>query len=159
MILGHVNSKEDITLYPKAIQKAIEYLRVTDIMAMEPGKYPIDGDDMIVQVIETKTGARETKRPEIHHKYVDVQFLVKGEEKIGFYADMGDNEIDEDFSDTRDLVFYKNNKNAKETFCVMSEGSYAVFFPADVHTPAVSVNTDMDIKKVVVKVSVSSLKK
>ncbi len=157
MIFGNVKSKEDCSSYPKAIQKAIQYLRETDLVNMEPGKYELDGDNMILQVIDAQTGAREIMRPEVHRKYIDVQFLAKGEEQIGCYPDKGNNEIEEELLETRDIIFYKNNANAVETRLQMEEGSYAVFYPHDVHIPAIAKNEPMTIRKIVIKVKISTL--
>lgn len=156
MIYGHINSKQDLSIYPKGIQKALEYLKSHDLEAMEPGKYTID-EDMKLNVLETKTAQRSAKRPEIHVEYVDVQYVIRGCERDYFYTDMGDSEMDEDALATRDVAFYKPNPNANESYVTMLPGDFAVFFPADVHTPACSVEEDLPIKKVIVKVKVSAL--
>lgn len=157
MIFGNVKANENISSYPKAIQKAINYLKENDLVAMAPGRYELDGDNMILQVLDVQTTERCNLRPEVHRTYIDVQFLAKGQEKIGCYPDMGDNEIDEDLLETRDLIFYKNNENARETHLEMEEGSYAVFYPHDVHIPAIVKNESMIIRKIVIKVKISTL--
>ncbi|MDU5262508.1 MAG: YhcH/YjgK/YiaL family protein, partial [Clostridium celatum] len=53
--------------------------------------------------------------------------------------------------------FYKNNQNARETHLEMEEGSYAVFYPHDVHIPAIMKDESMIIRKIVIKVKVSTL--
>lgn len=157
MIFGNIKSNEDITSYPKAIQKAIEYLKNTDLVAMETGRYELDGDNMILQVLDVQTDNRANLRPEVHETYIDVQFLAKGKEKIGYYPDMGNNIIDENLLETRDLIFYKNNENSRETHLEMEEGSYAIFYPHDVHIPAIIKDEAMTIRKIVIKVKVSTL--
>jgi biofilm protein TabA len=157
MIFGNVNNNDDISIYPQAIQKAIKYLKENDLVSMEPGRYEIDGDNMIVQVIDAQTGDRSEKRPEVHRKYVDVQFLAKGEERIAFYPDMQDNEIEEELLEARDIIFYKNNQNVRESIVEMEPGCFAIFFPNDVHVPAIAVSKAMTIRKIVVKVNVTTL--
>lgn len=137
MIFGNIKSNEDISSYPQAIQKAIQYLKENDLVAKAPGRYELDGDNMILQVLDVETTERCNLCPEVHETYIDVQFLAKGIEKIGCYPDMGDNIVDENLLETRDLIFYKNNENARETHLEMEEGSYAVFYPHDVHIPAI----------------------
>ncbi|NFT92771.1 DUF386 family protein [Clostridium botulinum] len=157
MIFGNIKSNENISSYPKAIQNAIQYLKENDLVSMTPGRYELDGDNMILQVLDVKTDDRYNLRPEVHRTYIDVQFLAKGKEKIGCYPDKGDNEIDEDLLETRDLIFYKNNENARETHLEMEEGSYAVFYPHDVHIPAIAKEESMTIRKIVIKVKISTL--
>ena len=112
---------------------------------------------MILQILDVETTERCNLRPEVHETYIDVQFLAKGKELIGCYPDMGDNEVDENLLETRDLIFYKNNENARETHLEMEEGSYAVFYPHDVHIPAIMKDESMVIRKIVIKVKVSTL--
>lgn len=157
MIFGNIKSNENISSYPKAIQKAIQYLKENDLVNAVPGRYELDGDNMILQILDVETTERCNLRPEVHETYIDVQFLAKGKELIGCYPDMGDNEVDENLLETRDLIFYKNNENARETHLEMEEGSYAVFYPHDVHIPAIIKDESMVIRKIVIKVKVSTL--
>jgi biofilm protein TabA len=157
MIYGNLKDNGDISIYSQAIQKAIKYLNENDMESVAPGKYEIDGDKMFVQVMDTQTSSRSERKPEVHRQYVDVQFLAKGEEQIAFYSDMQDNETDEEFLETRDIIFYKNNEKARESLIKMEPGSFAIFFPWDVHVPAIAVNEPMIIRKVVIKVKVSEL--
>lgn len=154
MIFSSIYAKDDVNKYPKAIQTAIEYLKSNDFVAMEPGVYEIQGKDIYAQVFDAETGAAAERRPEVHEKYIDVQFLASGEEKLGFTPDTGKYEVDERI-DERDLIFYKSVEN--EGFIVATPGCYSMFFPEDVHRPAVAVNEPMKVRKVVVKVKVALL--
>lgn len=154
MIFSSIYAKDDVNKYPKAIQTAIEYLKSNDFVAMEPGVYEIQGKDIYAQVFDAETGAAAERRPEVHEKYIDVQFLASGEEKLGFTPDSGKYEVDERI-DERDLIFYKSVEN--EGFIVATPGCYSMFFPEDVHRPAVAVDEPMKVRKVVVKVKVALL--
>lgn len=158
MISGNIYEKSNTALLPAPIQKAIEVLKTMDLANHEPGKFQLDGEHMILQVIDQSTGPRETLRPEVHRRYIDVQFLAAGgPERIGWYPDLGDNEVDEDLLDTpRDIKFYKNNAAAREGVIEMQVGSYAMFFPWDVHIPAIQVGEEpAKIRKIVIKVELA----
>lgn len=156
MIFGNINNLEDIKIYPEIIQKALVYLKENDLVNKETGVYPIDGDNLILQVIDTETSMRDEKRPEVHRKYIDVQFLAKGKEKIAFYPDSNNSEIDEELLKERDIIFYKNN-NERESVVEMEPGCFAIFFPNDVHIPAIAVEGPLKIRKVVMKVKYSEI--
>lgn len=154
MISGNIHEKSRLELLPAPLRRAVEFLQTNDLAAHEPGRFELDGERMILQVIDQSTGPRESLRPERHRRYVDVQFLAAGgPERIGWYPDLGDNEIDEDLLDTpRDICFYKNNPAAREGVIEMQPGSYAMFFPWDVHIPAIQVGEPAKIRKIVIKV-------
>ena len=158
MISGNIHENSNLALLPEPLQRAVNFLKETDLAHHEPGRVELDGDRMILQVLDQTTGPREGLRPEVHRKYIDVQFLAAGgPERIGWYPDLGDNEVDEDLLDTpRDICFYKNNANAREGVIEMQPGSYAMFFPWDVHIPAIQAGSPAPIRKIVVKVALDS---
>ena len=144
MISGNIHEKSNLAVLPEPLQRAVQFLKDNDLAAHEPGKFELDGDKMILQVIDQSTGPRENLRPECHRKYIDVQFLaVGGPERI--------------LLDTpRDICFYKNNPNAREGVIEMQPGSYAMFFPWDVHIPAIQVGEPAKIRKIVIKVALDT---
>lgn len=157
MIYGNIHAKETETAYTQVIRKALEILRTTDVTDMHHGKYPLDGDKLILQINEITTGPKETKRPEVHKDYIDVQYMVHGHELIGYYPDCKDGEVDEDLLEENDVLFYKERTDVNEIMLPMTDGCYAVFFPEDVHRPCCMMNEPEDVKKIVLKVRVDSL--
>ncbi len=149
MIFSSIHTCDNYTEYPEVIRKVIDYLKSNDFVNMEPGVYEIEGKDIYAQVFDAETGSVEEKRPESHKNYLDVQFLASGEEKLGFTPLKYEYEVDEYFEE-RDLIFYKKVEN--EGFVHATPGCFTVFFPSDVHRPAVAVDKPMTVRKVVVKV-------
>lgn len=96
MIYGNIHAKETETAYTPVIRKALDILRTTDVSEMHHGKYPLDGDRLILQINEVTTGPKNTRRPEVHRQYIDVQYMVHGHELIGFYPDCHDGAVRED---------------------------------------------------------------
>ena len=157
MIYGHIDAKETEAAYSATIRKALHILRTTDVSDMKHGKYPIDGDKLILQVNEIATGPKETKKPEVHKQYIDVQYMVHGHELIGFYPDKKDGLVLEDHYDDNDVLFYQERSDVNEIMLPMTDGCYAIFFPEDVHRPCCQMNEAEDVKKIVLKVRVDTL--
>ena len=121
MISGNIHEKSNLAVLPEPLQRAVQFLKDNDLAAHEPGKFELDGDKMILQVIDQSTGPREN------------------------------------LLDTpRDICFYKNNPNAREGVIEMQPGSYAMFFPWDVHIPAIQVGEPAKIRKIVIKVALDT---
>ena len=157
MIYGNINAKETEAAYTPVIRKALEILRTTDVSEMHHGKYPLDGDKLILQINEITTGPKNTKRPEVHRDYIDVQYMVHGHELIGFYPDCKDGVVQEDLLEETDVLFYEERSDVNELMLPMTDGCYAVFFPEDVHRPCCMMDAPEDVKKIVLKVRVDSL--
>ncbi|HSD39288.1 MAG TPA: YhcH/YjgK/YiaL family protein [Rhodocyclaceae bacterium] len=158
MYFGHIDSVVNVdAVYPAAIATALRYLAKTDLAGLAPGKYPIQGDDIYVQVIDMPTRDLSETRPEFHHKYLDVHCLVAGKERIGFATDTLDHVVVESLPE-RDLYFY-DSAGPAENFITMTPGSFAVFFPWDVHRPGVADGEPMAIRKIVVKVALSAVER
>lgn len=69
--------------------------------------------------------------------YIDIQFMVDGEENMGFFVNHGQATPLESYPE-RDCYFYANESiDEGQIYC--PEGFYAVFFPTDVHRPLLVV--------------------
>ena len=157
MISGHISHLQDILpMVPAPLRRALEHLRDTDFEAKPAGNYDLEGKDIYVQVIDMTSRSDAECKPEVHRQYADVQFLVRGQERIGVSIDTGAHTVAENYLDSRDLLFYAPVPD--EAVLTMRPGSFAVFMPLDVHRPGGAVGTPEPIRKVVMKVRVSLLK-
>ena len=160
MIFGNIHNEmieTQLLTFPEAMRHAVRFLMTNDMNAYEAGKYEIapGGIPMILQVIDQSTAPREELRPEIHRKNIDLQFLASGgPEAACFYSDDGEGTVDEDLLDTaRDILFYRNDPEKPEGKILLTEGSFAMYFPWDVHIPAVQAGEKpAAIRKIVIKV-------
>lgn len=160
MIFGNVNSEFfewQTAMLPAPLQNALRFLKETDLAAHEPGRFDMElgGIPMVLQVLDLSTAPRETLKPEIHRKNIDVQFLAAGgPEQAGYYSDDKTSTVDQDLLDTpRDILFYQNRPDAPEGSIMMVPGTYAVYFPWDVHIPAIQAGgAPAAIRKIVIKV-------
>ncbi len=155
MIISNIHAINDHSIYPEIIQKSIEYLREQDFLSMEAGVYEIDGKDRYIQVIELETKPYEIGKFESHEKYIDIQFLVKGSESIGYAPRFTHHKPVEELIE-RDLYLY-NLKIENETMLNLKEGDFAIFFPGDLHKPGLQASKSENIKKIVMKVNLELL--
>lgn len=164
MIYGNIYKpmlEEQLAVLPAPLRNAIRFLKDNDMAAHEPGVFNIelDGLPVILQVLDLETKDREYLRPEIHRKNIDVQFLAKGgPEEAGFYSKDETGYVDEDLLDTpRDILFFCNDPEAPEGRIRLVPGSYAIYFPWDVHIPAIQAgDCPAAIRKIVIKVPLES---
>ncbi|MPN46481.1 Toxin-antitoxin biofilm protein TabA [bioreactor metagenome] len=127
----------------------------TDFSAVESGKYLIEGERLFALVSRYKPQPLEHCKAETHVKYIDIQFIAKGEEVMGYASWSTAHEVLEDCAAERDAIFYK--KVDKESMVILSQGTYAILFPWDVHRPTIQGEYDGEIQKVVLKIAVDYL--
>ena len=155
MIFSSIQVGKNFSCYPQAIQQAINYAMNTDFSKLEDGRHPIDGDNMFANLFHLTTKPQAETHPELHKKYIDVQFWLEGEELCGVAPYTGGGTVVE-AREEEDLYFYEDFPG--ESFLHAVKGCYAVFFPNDAHRPGVCTDQgSITFRKVVVKVSVDLL--
>lgn len=132
------------------IEKAFEYINNTDLKKITPGKYETDDENIFALINEYKTKPESEGKLEAHRKYIDVQYVISGEELIG-YTPLGNQIILEPYKEENDVEFFKGEKS----FTKVSEGMFAIFFPEDVHMPWIITGKISFVKKLVIKVRVN----
>lgn len=157
MIVGYLsNVRNEMQLYPKAIQKGLEFLLSTDVTGLALGKHEIEGSQIFVSVAEYETEPKEKRRLEAHVKYIDIQYIHTGEEMIGCGPLDEASEVTEDRLDEKDVIFYK--QVARETEVTLTAGMFAVYFPWDIHRPNCRVGAEASkVRKLVIKVAVNAI--
>ena len=112
----------------------------------EAKTYPLsDGNRFFVAVGTTKA----PDVAEAHRKYLDIQYIVKGKEVVG-WADLNDCSIQGEFNEEKDIGKYTGNFE----YININEGICYVAFPEDAHMPGRHLEVPNDFVKVVVKLKV-----
>jgi len=88
---------------------------------------------------------------ESHRQYIDVQFILSGEEIIEL-CNINDLIVDSEYNKEMDLLKYNTTNNS--SIIKLKKGDVAIFFPEDAHMPCVELNKSMKVFKTVVKVAV-----
>ena len=131
-------------------KKAFEYLAQTDFSKVEKGKYELDGTNLFAIVNEYDTVAPDNEQMESHKKYIDIQYIVTGVERIGH--DFLQQQTPSKAYDTeKDFMLFAEKPSF---FSILNQGMFAIFFPHDLHLPNIMIDTPVYVKKIVIKVSV-----
>lgn len=156
MFAGHIdNLSREQAMLPLLVQKALSYLKDTDMAAIAVGRHDILGEDMFVLVSEYDTEQFDARRPEAHESYADVQYVISGQEIIGYSNKTPELKMTENLLAMKDLAFYQ--PPADESELKLTSGMYAVFYPWDIHRPNCNYNGVNQVRKAVVKIRLSLL--
>ena len=127
--------------------KAFAFLRDSNLLTLKPGKYVIDGDNAYATITEAPSKTFEQSAWESHRKYIDLQYVIKGEEKIGV-APIATATVIKPYDDSRDAANY----NADGQYYIAIPGTFFLFFPGDAHRPNIKVDGYDIVKKLVIKI-------
>ena len=132
----------------KNLAKALDFLTGTDLKSMPDERVEIDGE-RVFAFFQRYDTLPANDRPEAHRRYIDIQYLIEGEELIGI-APLSAMKREVEARPERDIWFYEG-----ETVNIsIGGGRLAIFFPQDAHAPGIAAAESRPVRKVVVKVAV-----
>ncbi len=134
----------------KNFEKAFEFIKKAIDENYAVGKYEIDGKNVYAMVQEYTSKLKEDAKNEAHKNYIDIQFVVSGEEVLEV-CDVNFLKSKIEYNPEKDVEFYYDAE--KPTSCILTAGEYTILFPHDAHKPGVALNgKQVPVKKIVVKV-------
>ncbi len=134
-----------------ADKSSLEYRQIMSYSLGTCKKIELDDDSCFIleQVYSSKE--RNECLFESHKKYIDMQFIVYGEEIIEVVNSknlISTHAYDEE----KDIVIYRDTKQASPIF--LKAGDLAIFYPQDAHMPCIRVNICDKVVKAVVKLKI-----
>jgi biofilm protein TabA len=148
MIYDTLEHTENYSQKDSPIYKALCHAQSFDTSKPD-GRYEIEGDSLYALVSSYGTSPAEDRRFEAHRKYIDVQVLLEGEEKIqtSFASDL---KPLEEYFEPKDIIFLQPPPDFASL--VMRPGYFAVVFPHEVHRPNCNLHGKSYVRKIVLKV-------
>lgn len=138
---------KDIMKYESLLPGIAEAFRAVNALeSYEAGTYPLSGGNRFFVAVGT------TKAPDVaeaHRKFLDIQYIVKGREVMG-WADLAACTPATEFDEQKDIGMYSGDF----TYHTISEGTCYVVFPEDAHMPGRHLDVPNDFVKIVVKLAV-----
>ncbi|NOH63155.1 N-acetylneuraminate anomerase [Vibrio sp. RE88] len=149
MLLGSIHAL-NTSILPAAVTRALQYLSQHDLDQLAPGRYEFEGDKMFANVMAFSTVEEAEKKAEVHQEYIDLQYLVLGEEKVVYGLENGEYQYATEYNTEDDFALV--NDFACASSVALKSGDFVVFFPEQPHKPGCVVAEPHTIKKVVVKI-------
>lgn len=116
------------------------------------GKVEIDGDNLFLLLNTYETRDPANAQFEAHEKYIDVMYMVEGEEII--YVKPTDclQEITKPYDQAIDALLAKLDDDAIPVR--LTAGTFVILFPQDAHAPACYDTVPQTVKKIIGKVKI-----
>ena len=144
-----VDKLENVAMYgeiPEFVGDFIKNLKKD----VELGKYQLNSNDYAnVETYNTKL--LNSAKFEAHKKYIDIQILLSGRERI--YVNEAKNfTLSEKYDEQKDIEFYSNYVGNSD-YITLDGSNFVMLYPHEAHAPQVAINDKPEIvKKVVIKI-------
>ncbi|WP_374504780.1 YhcH/YjgK/YiaL family protein [Flavobacterium sp.] len=146
MILDTLDNYQLYSTINERIAKGFAFLHNTDLDTISSGRHDIEGDTIFALVQEYQTKPLAECKLESHKKYIDIQYVIRGEEFMGVTTKNNQKILEQD--EDKDYTFYEGTTSLVR----VSKGMFTIFFPDDLHQPCVQTESAAEVKKVVIKV-------
>ena len=127
--------------------EAFAFLQSHDLKSLAKGRYSIDTNFVYATVTEDASKDFDKTNWESHRRYVDLQYVIDGEEKIGIFP-VAKAQVIKPYDENKDVANYV----ADGPLSSATPQSFFLFFPTDAHRPNITPGGNKVVKKIVVKI-------
>lgn len=144
MIFATDKDFERCRTFSPALARALDFIAGKDWLRAAYGRYEIPGCGAYVNC------SRNTQREdnpvfEAHRRYIDLQYIVQGDEVIR-WAHTDRLAETQAYSEADDYALFRGEAQAELR---LHAGDWAVFFPEDAHAPCIRLDSETCLKLVV----------
>ena len=150
MIFDHLHNARLYENLHLGLKTGVALLADSAIMSLQDGRHLIDGERLIAMPQRYDTRLASAGKWESHRRYIDIQYIVQGEELMG-WANTSQLRVSEPYDPARDVAFHEGTGSVVR----VPAGYFAIFYPEDAHMPCLAVDDRPAlVRKVVLKVAV-----
>jgi YhcH/YjgK/YiaL family protein len=147
MIIDQItNSNLYNTIHPR-FKFAFDYIHQTDLASLAAGRIELDGENIFAILQKYNSKPVEQGFWEAHRRYIDLQMVLQGIEKIG-YANISSLHQG-DYDNAKDFLPLFGIGD----FLTLEPGNFTLLLPQDAHMPGIAVNAPVPIRKLVIKIA------
>lgn len=147
MVFGNIHNLNEFSFLEKEVLECFSYANENDLLSYEKGSHEIDGETVFVNIVEYETKEREERFWEAHKNYIDLHFMLSGEERIDLNFIQNMKQLE--FVEKDDFLPLKGESNAS---VVLRDGDFLLCYPEDGHMTAIKNADSQTIKKAIFKI-------
>jgi YhcH/YjgK/YiaL family protein len=148
MVLDKLTNHNLYTPIHKDFQQAFDFIKNNDLNTIKLGKHTIEGEKVFVVIMEYTTQDVSECKSETHKKYIDIQYMIKGEEHIGLKS-LHNETPTTPYNKEGDFMFYTLENLP---ILPLKENHFAIFFPDDIHQTMRQIEAPKKLRKAVFKI-------
>lgn len=150
MVVDFLTNKGCYTAMHVSFEAAFRYLQQCEKEPPEVGRYELESDKLFALVQEYTTTQSEELLWEAHKRYIDIQYVLSGQEIIE-WSNIDLMPEGTPYNSEKDTYKCSSVDGSPIT---MHTGYFAIFFPQDLHKPCCKAAIPSVVKKIVVKIAI-----
>lgn len=152
MIFDKIDNVSDYFDELPLLKKAADFVDEFNKNKLGDGTYEIDGKRVFAMVQSYRTKQQTPEMMfEAHKKYIDLQYIVNGIEKIRWASLDKVDLVEEKYSSGGDIAFYEGDAMFDFT---LTKNTFLLLYPSDAHLPGLSADKDVNVRKIVFKIQI-----
>jgi YhcH/YjgK/YiaL family protein len=151
MIVDRIENAKLYAKLSKNLARAFKILQSKKLRRQADGRYEVKGTKLYYMVMKYATRPIDGGEFEAHKKYIDVQYILDGQEAIPC-AHISGLKTSKRYNAKADVAMYRPAKDY--TSVNMYKGMFCVLFPEDGHMPCRDIKKKSNVHKIVVKVPI-----
>ena len=148
MVVDRIENSSIYSPLGARVARGLEFLQTLVDTESSDERVEIEGDALFARFQRYTSVAGEGRFYEAHRRYIDIQYIASGRERIRVTNLEGLAELTP-YDAERDVAFYRQ---APGTDVILGTGDFAILFPHEAHLPMMPVDDPAEVRKVVVKV-------
>lgn len=150
MVVDRIGNSGIYTGLGARIATGLRYLETLGEVVFSDQRVEIEGESIYARFQRYTSTPRDGRFYEAHRRYIDIQYIASGSERI-LVTDLAGLEEQTPYDRERDVAFYHQTAG---TDLLLRAGDFAIFYPHDAHLPMIPAADPAEVRKVVVKVAV-----
>jgi len=135
------------------LKEALQVLQNINVNNYIIGKVTVDGDRLFYMCNAYETRAKEGALMEAHQKYIDLMYMVDGEEIIYVKPTEELGMITNPYNEDSDALLAVIDSDA--TALRLQKGQFVILYPQDAHCPMCQTGKPAAVKKIVMKLKIA----
>ena len=155
MIIDSLNNLSKYASTHPRFPRAFAFLQELLNNNAPDGRHVLEGteipEEIFVNIMSPENPLKPAARAEVHKKYIDVQILLKGDERMSVPTTTPEVEIP--YNEAKDCTMYVGVPFDQCHNLYATEGSFAIFFAGELHAPSIACGDQPStVRKAVIKV-------
>ena len=150
MIIDHIKNADYYKETMPAIATALEAVAKYTPETCTSGRVDIDGDNLFLKLSTFETRSSVDANCEAHKKYLDLFYIVEGEEVVLVKPVEEINNITSPYDEEKDRLLGKIGEDYMTVR--LTAGMFVILYPQEAHSPCCYDKEPGTVKKVVAKI-------